>query len=1113
MVSLQKTEIAGYCTLCRSRCGTINTIENGRLTEVRNDPQHPTGKATCLKGRAAPEIAHSARRLTTPLRRTAPKGSSDPKFVPISWEEALSTVADRLSKIKSESGPESIAFGVTSPSSSSISDAHEWIWRFIRKFGSPNTVYATELCNWHKDFAHAFTFGCGTPTADYRNSDLILLWGHNPSNVWLAQAEAITAAKARGAKLVIIDPRKTAMTATADIWLPVRPGTDGALAMGVAHEMIARGLINKEFVRRHTNASFLVREDNGEFLRVRDVGGISEPDDYLAWNDEVERAVTLNEADDSFFSNRGIRNVPTPNGPIACRTAFEKFVDALSSYDAAAVGEICGVNSEDVVSLAQMMGKANAIAYHAWTGVGQHTNATQTERSIATLYALTDSFDKPGGNVRHAAHPVPKLHDISMIPANVRSKTLGLEDRPLGPPAEGWITGSDFYDAVLDRKPYQVRGLFCFGANLLVSQPNSERGLEALKALEFYVHCDIFMNPTAALADIVLPVSVPWENEAMRVGFEISHEAQEHIQFRPKMISRLGETKSDTEIVFDLATRLGLGSEFFDGDIEAGYNFILSSLGLTVKHLKSMGAGGTRRALKREFQKYKTSGFSTETKRAELYSEKLLRHGYSPVPQYVAASAESKKFPILMFSVNNGYFCHSQHRALKSLRSRRPDPIAMIHPSTASQYSIADGDWINVTTATGEFQVRAAVSETVGKGMLASDYGWWEPANDLGLSNIGMSQLGKISTYNRAVADTLRDPISGSLPLRSTRCSLQKIITGAWRGSKSFKVKEKRKLTEDTVSLTLAAADNEMLPTFLPGQYVSFEVAGRKRSYSLTSPSNRRLDTYSIAVRRVENGEVSAVVFDQLNVGDTVNFGTPSGSFIIPTLNEFPVVMIAGGIGITPFISYMNSLSHLASGAPPRIALLYYCRDPKSIAFRDELNEFAKSNHCLDIRLFIENGEPIAFGNGTSGSGRFSITHIDDGLFSARARFYICGVGAMIKVVTDELRARGVPKFEIFSERFVSPPASAPTDLVPRDVTFARSGKTLTWTPAEGSLLSLAEKSGLSLPSGCRVGQCESCATRVVEGTVRHAIDVELEEEGTCLTCVGVPVTNVVLDA
>src|SRR5882757_2070089 len=111
---MARREVAGYCTFCRSRCGSINVIEDGRLVALRPNPAHPTGKALCPKGRAAPEIAHSARRLKTPLRRTAPKGAADPGFVPISWDEALTEIAERLGRCREETGPESIAFAVTS---------------------------------------------------------------------------------------------------------------------------------------------------------------------------------------------------------------------------------------------------------------------------------------------------------------------------------------------------------------------------------------------------------------------------------------------------------------------------------------------------------------------------------------------------------------------------------------------------------------------------------------------------------------------------------------------------------------------------------------------------------------------------------------------------------------------------------------------------------------------------------------------------------------------------------------------------------------------------------------------------------------------------------------
>lgn len=182
------SEIPGYCTLCRSRCGTLNQVDGDRLIAVRPDPQHPTGSAMCMKGRAAPEIVHSPHRLMHPMKRTRPKGDADPGWVRTSWDEALDTVADRLGTIRHESGAEAVAFAVTTPSGTPLSDSIDWIERFVRGFGSPNIANAIEVCNWHKDSAHAFTFGCGMPPADYANAETIVLWGHNPANTWLAQA-------------------------------------------------------------------------------------------------------------------------------------------------------------------------------------------------------------------------------------------------------------------------------------------------------------------------------------------------------------------------------------------------------------------------------------------------------------------------------------------------------------------------------------------------------------------------------------------------------------------------------------------------------------------------------------------------------------------------------------------------------------------------------------------------------------------------------------------------------------------------------------------------------------------------------------------------------------
>lgn len=142
-----------FCTQCRSRCGCEAVVEDGRLIRIEPLAGHPTGEKLCPKGRAAPELVYYPDRLTRPLRRRSPKGAWAPRWGAIGWDEALDEIASHMARIRDQHGSEQVAFSVTTPSGTHISDSIAWIERFIRAFGSPNTIYATEICNWHKDFA------------------------------------------------------------------------------------------------------------------------------------------------------------------------------------------------------------------------------------------------------------------------------------------------------------------------------------------------------------------------------------------------------------------------------------------------------------------------------------------------------------------------------------------------------------------------------------------------------------------------------------------------------------------------------------------------------------------------------------------------------------------------------------------------------------------------------------------------------------------------------------------------------------------------------------------------------------------------------------------------
>ncbi|NEE37989.1 molybdopterin-dependent oxidoreductase, partial [Streptomyces sp. SID7982] len=268
-----KEQKPGYCTLCRSRCGSLNTVENEKLVAVEPLPGHPTGGALCAKGRAAPEIADSPRRLTRPLRRTRPKDDPDPGWTEVTWDEALDDIARRMREIADAHGPQAVAFAATTPSGTPMVDSIDWVERLVRAFGSPNLLYAVENCGWHKDYAHELTFGADIGAPDYDAADLIILWGHNPARTWLAQATRIADARRRGARVVVIDPKRGGSGQQCDLWLGVRPGSDAALALGALRHLIHERSHDEDFVRSWTNAPYLVDLATGRLVRSAELPG------------------------------------------------------------------------------------------------------------------------------------------------------------------------------------------------------------------------------------------------------------------------------------------------------------------------------------------------------------------------------------------------------------------------------------------------------------------------------------------------------------------------------------------------------------------------------------------------------------------------------------------------------------------------------------------------------------------------------------------------------------------------------------------------------------------------------------------------------------------------
>ena len=1126
--------IPGYCTLCRSRCGSITIVDKGRLVSVENLHGHPTGGALCAKGRAAPEIVHSPRRLTKPLRRTTPRDAADPGWTEISWNEAMDQIVQKLGDVRATSGAESVAFAVTTPSGTPMVDSFEWVERFIRCFGSPNLIYAVEICGWHKDYAHALTFGRGIGFPDYDQADAIVLWGHNPARTWLAQATRVANARRRGARVAVVDPKPNGSGQEADIWLRIRPGADGALAMGAIRHLITTKSFDAGFVTRWTNGPLLVDRHTGRFVRANELWDNQPPEAFVVL-DHTGKARAFDArfmvTDPSDCQLDGQTNLVGRDGrQISVSTAFSLLAAAAAPWTLDHVTQVTWLEDYKVAAFFALFENSPRLAYHSWTGVGQHTNATMTERAIGTLYALTGACDRVGGNVWPVPPPTRTVNDYALLHREQQAKALGISDLPLGPPRHGWITARDFCRAVVEGEPYRVRALMSFGTNLVVSQGHSSRNRHALRELEFHVHVDMFMNPTAENADIVLPASMPWERDALKIGFEITQEAVETIHFRPQMIPRLGECKADYEIVAELAVRLGHADEFFNGDIRAGWNYQLAPLGVTIDELRRH-PNGLRFPQSFTYEKYVLTqpdttirGFTTPTRRVEIYSELMLDHGYPPLPGYVEpaespfADTVNSRFPFVLTTAKSGWFVHSSHRHIASLRKKMPEPAVEMNETLATQRGLNEGDWAVVETSTGKVRLRVRLNKALDDRVAIAEFGWWEDCPPLGLDAIGAFGF-VTSNTNDALNDAARDPVSGSVPLRATCCDIRKDDTanrGRWTGRRAFSVFAVRREADDVVGLELVPHDGNALPAFRPGQHIMLSLPGIgvTRAYSLTGHGGS--NTLSIAIKKSHadliGDETTHLSYHVhcLQAGDDVWLEAPRGTFTPPLSGTRPLIFLASGIGITPFVAHLEALAQREPAQRvAKVLLLHGCRNGGEHAFGRQLRQLAEQ--LPQVELMTAFSAPRAQDRCPQDydySGRLDLSPIDP-LLPQRPLVYLCGSSDFTAAMTARLVERGLPRFDIFVETFASLPIVPPT-LTSQAIHIAGSETSFTWAPDLGTILDAAEAAGVTLPSGCRVGQCESCAMRIIKGNVAR-LGTDESDADQCLTCQTVPLSELTL--
>ncbi len=685
------------CRGCHGGCLHLLTVKDGKVVKIRPDKDGPLNQGNaCIKGLSIIEQMYHPDRLLYPMRRVGSRGNGT--WERISWDEALDTIAEKLAEFIDGYGPECVS-AITGTGRHHIPS----LWKFTKALGTPNITSAGALIclgpRKNAGFSTAGTYSC----VDYygpKTPECLVVWGANPT---VSGADGELQWHPRrcaelGTKFIVIDPQKTELAERADLWLRIRPGTDGALALGILNIIISENLYDHEFV------------DNWTF-------------------------------------------------------GFDELRERCKDYNIDRVSEITRIPKEHIRKAAHMMAEVKPLSLEWGCAFEQGYNATQTCRAIYMIPAITGNYDIPGGFVESKGIVPTKRDPIVPNPSLINHfpyRNL----KPYAHPLE-------VMDSICSGLPYKIRAMIASANNSLISLPGSRKVYECLKKLDFFVSIDMFMTPTAELADIVLPAALWPELDCVFCMPEFS----EHTVLCQQKIVQVGECKADEEIFIEILKRLGLDDgtadqkEIIDKELALMSQRFPEMSGLTFDKLKETGFYTP----KREYYNYKKrAGFNTPSGKFEFYSLEMEHNGGDPLPYWQEAPEDSrqnldpeKKYPyILTTGGRHQQFFISNNRQIRSLRKQYPFPLVRMHPDTAKEHDINEGDWVFIETSQGQITQKAKLEPSMDIQVINCDFAWWYP--EAGAPGYGWDE----SNANILTGGRECDSYMGSYQLRAIPCGI-----------------------------------------------------------------------------------------------------------------------------------------------------------------------------------------------------------------------------------------------------------------------------------------------------------------------------------------------------
>ncbi|MFH1123314.1 MAG: molybdopterin-dependent oxidoreductase [Pseudomonadota bacterium] len=789
---------------CHGGCGVLAHIKDGKLVKIEGDPEHPWNQGRlCARALAMTQYIEHPQRLRKPLRRVGERGEG--KWEEISWDEAFDLIEKRMKAIRDEFGPESVIFSIGTGR-----DIGPWVCLLAYAFGSPNVMFSLSGSACYGPRISALdtiqgnfcVFDAGQWLPDryedprFRAPECMIVWGYNipascPDSLF---GHWIIDLMKRGTKIISIDPRLSWFASRAKHWLRLRPGTDAALAMGFLNVIVNEDLYEHDFLEKWTNAAHLIRGDNGKLLRESDLVEGGSRDNFVAWDNAGNRAVVWDGARVAYKTEGADPAITGPfelsladGSRLACRTVWDAFRAEVDQYPLDKVEEITGVPAKDIAKAARFYARSKPASIHWGVPIDMTPGITPLCHAIASLWALTGNLDVPGGNVitRFAfdavAYALPGTEGVIRLKTKEQDKCRIGVDR-YGPYRTfHWRAQPDLaLDQIFSEKPYPIKGMWIQTAGILNGIGlDPKRWREALKKLDFIVAVDLFMTPTTQYADIVLPAATFLEKDGVRSWWV-------PLQTINKVL-KVEDCRPDVEINFELAKRFD--PDFKYETIHELFDAILEPSGMTFRELQEKGWAfppeGHPSAPYHRYQKGllrpdKKPGFKTPTGRFELYSTLREDWGLDPLPHHeeppftpVSRPDLAEKYPLILSTGRRSpAFFHSEHRMIPWLRQLDPDPVVEIHPDTAAEHDIGNGEWVWVENWMGRCKLKAKVTPIVPRWMVMAAHGWWfpeKPGPEPSLFGVWESNINLLLPMNNQGKD------GQGAPIKHLLCKIYKV--------------------------------------------------------------------------------------------------------------------------------------------------------------------------------------------------------------------------------------------------------------------------------------------------------------------------------------------------